>query len=226
MIVLVCLESPRPSQASLAALRLACAMGERVQVIAVSASGKAQNESCELARRTEGVGRVVQIVDKALCEADFLSVGRVLAEAARHLEASIVLVGEHSDDEGEGLVPAALAQHWHAPLLACVREVHLPSEAEAPWEIAVRASGHLCQVRSSTPLVLAVPPTFFAGSTPQATEAKQPVREFETLTLAQLGIDASVLVPRPDLLGPLVTHVAERVESKSFDEAAHRILRR
>ena len=225
MIVLVCLESPRPSQASLAALRLACAMGERVQVIVISAGGETRNESCEMASRTERVRRVVHLRDQALDETDFLSMGRVLAEAARHLEARVILLGEHSDDEGEGLVPAALAHHWNAPLLACVREVQAPSGDEAPWEVTVRASGSLCKVRSTPPLVLAVPAAF-AWATAQGTGGKQGLCEVETLSLAQLGIDASDLVPRPDLLGAFVALKGERVENKSFDEAAQLILRR
>ena len=224
MIVLVCLESPRPGQASLAALRLACAMGDTAKVIVISAGGEARNEACALACRTEGVARVVQLCDKELDEADFLSVGRVLAEAARHLEASIVLVGEHSDDEGEGLVPASLAHHWGAPLLARVREVQLPAKEEAPWEVTVRASGCLCKVRGTSPLVLAVPPAI-AGTSPQPTGKNQTACEIETLSLTQLGIDTSVLVPRPDLLGALVLLKSERVENKSFDEAAKIILR-
>jgi hypothetical protein len=50
--------------------------------------------------------------------------------------------------------------------------------------------------------------------------------EVETLSLAQLGIDASDLVPRPDLLGAFVSLKGERVENKPFDEAAQLILRR
>jgi electron transfer flavoprotein alpha/beta subunit len=198
-------------------------MGEKVQVIVISAGGEARSESCEMACRTERVRRVVHLRDQALDETDFLSTGRVLAEAARHLEARVVLLGEHSDDEGEGLVPAALAHHWHAPLLACVREVQPPSGDEVPWEVTVRASGSLCKVRSTPPLVLAVPPAF-AWAT--ATEGKQAMREVETLSLAQLGIEASDLVPRPDLLGALVAPKGERVENKSFEETAQLILRR
>lgn len=223
MIVLVCLESPRPSQASLAALRLACAMGESVRVIVISVGGEARNESCEMACRTERVRRVVHLCDQALDETDFLSTGRVLAEAARHLEARVVLLGEHSDDEGEGLVPAALAHHWHAPLLACVREVQPPSGDEAPWEVTVRTSGSLCKVRSTAPLVLAVPAALPWAT---ATGGKQAMREIEMLALSQLGIEASDLVPRPHLLGTLVALKAEKVENKSFDEAAQLLLRR
>jgi electron transfer flavoprotein alpha/beta subunit len=200
-------------------------MGERAQVIVISVGGEARNESCEMASRTDRVRRVVHLRDQALDETDFLSMGRVLAEAARHLEARVILLGEHSDDEGEGLVPAALAHHWHAPLLACVREVRAPSGDEAPWEVTVRTNGSLCKVKSTSPLVLAVPASF-AGATAQATGGKQSMCEVETLSLAQLEIDASDLVPRPDLLGAFVALKGERVENKSFDEDAQLILRR
>jgi electron transfer flavoprotein beta subunit len=225
VIVLVCLESPRPSQASLAALGLACTMGERAQVIVLSAGGGAENASCELARQAMAVRRIVQLRDSALDEADFLTLGMVFAEAARHLEARAVLLGEHSDDEGQGLVPAALAHHLRAPLLARVCGVQFSATNEDLLQVTVRASGCLCKVSSPPPLVLATPSVHTSAS-PQPTFGKNTSSRVETLSLAQLGLDASRLVPRPDLLGTLVPAKAERVEHKSFDEAAKILLQR
>ena len=225
MIVLVCLESRQPSQASRAALNLARRMGENAQVIMLSAGGAARSASCEFVRQIEFVRRIVQLRDSALDEADFLTLGMVLAEAARHLEARVVLVGEHSDDEGQGLVPASIAHHLRAPLLAQVREVQFSTTDEDVLHVTVRAGGRLCKIRSPLPLVLATPPAL-AGASSQPDQGQRSSATVETLTLVRLGIDASRLVPRPDLLGALVPVQAELVQHKSFDEAAQILLRR
>jgi len=225
MIVLVCLESPRPSQASRAALNLACSLGDHAQVIVVSAGGDAENASCELARQSMAVQRIVQLRDPALDGADFLTLGMVLAEVARHLEARVILVGEHSDDEGQGLVPAALAHHLRAPLLARVHGVEFSATNEEVLQVTVRASGCLCKVSSALPIVLATSSTP-ASANPQPTlGSKSTSPTVETRSLSQLGIDHSRLVPRPDLLGARVPAKADTVEHKSFDEAAQILLR-
>jgi electron transfer flavoprotein alpha/beta subunit len=225
MIVLVCLESPRPSQASRAALNLACSLGENAQVIVLSAGGGAENASCELARQSMAVRRIVQLRDTALDGADFLTLGMVLAEAAKHLEARVILVGEHSDEEGQGLVPAALAHHLCAPLLARVHGVELSATNEEVLQVTVRASGCLCKVSSALPIVLATSSTTASASPQPALGGMSTSPTVETLSLSQLGLDHSRLVPRPDLLGARVPAKTDIVEYKSFDEAAQLLLR-
>ena len=157
MIVLVCLESPAPSRASRAALDLACTLAADAQVVAVSAGGSAASKSLDLARRRSPVSRVLHIEDPALDQADFLTTGMVLAEAARHLEAGLVIAGERSDHEGQGLVPAAIAHHLHAHLVSRVQSVRLAATPDTV-EVTLRAGGTICTLACPMPLVLTTSP--------------------------------------------------------------------
>lgn len=230
MIVLVCLESPTPSLASRAALRLACSLGEETEVVVLTVGSETKGASIELARPSAAVRRIIRLQDTAFSKADFLTLGMILAEAARYLEARVVFAGEHSDSEGQGIVPAALAHHLRAPLFARVHSVHLPAAQNGKFEnleilqMTVRSGGRLCKVTSPLPVVLTTSPSH--TSDPQPLEVRNPAPALEVLSLAQLGVDASRLVPRPDLLGTFAPAPAEIVQHKSFDEAARILLRR
>lgn len=200
MNILVCLETPSPGRASRAALDLACAMGPPARIIALSAGGPTAGEAIDLARTRPAVSRVLHIGTSTLDQTDFLTMGMVLAEAARHLEATLVLTGEASETEGQGLVPAALAHHLRAPLLARVQSFR-PTGAPDVLEVTVRAGGLLCRLACPLPLVLSIPPDTIAPPVAQA----PPQLPVEVLPLPQLGLDASRLVPRPDLLGPMIS---------------------
>jgi electron transfer flavoprotein beta subunit len=205
-------------------LRLAHALGDQAEIVVLSAGGAPNNASLELARQAEGVRRIVHLQDPALSKPDFLTLGVVLAEAARHLEACVVFAGEYSEGEGLGMVPAALAHHLGAPFFARVQSVAFPPTEGSGLLMTIRSGGRLCRVTSPVPAVLTTPfSPGDAGEIPKQSRQSPPV--VETLSLAQLGVDASRLVPRPDLLGTLVPAHAEIVRSKSFDEAARMLLR-
>ena len=220
MIVLVCLESPAPGRASRAAIDLACTLAGGAQVMAISAGGPASSASLALARAHASVARVLHLDEPALDKADFLTVGMVLAEAARHLQADLIIAGERSDDEGQGLVPAALAHHLKVPLISRVQAVRLSATAETV-EVTTRAGGQLCTLACPLPLVLSTTPSRASAAEPAM--ANRGV--VETLTLAQLGVDGSRLVPRPDLLGALVPAAAACARDMTFAQAAENLLR-
>jgi len=224
VIVLVCLESPSPSLASRAALRLAGGLGDQANVVVLSIGGEVEDPSFELARQNAAVRRIVHLQDSTFNGAGFFTLGMILAEAARHLEARVILAGEHSDGEGQGMVPAALAHHLKAPLFARVESVQLPTSDNEVLYLSLRSSGRLCKVASPPPVVLTTQPRPVGESSKSAAHTKSSLA-VETLSLAQLGIDASRLVPRPDLLGSLAPGPAAIVQHKSFDEAARMILR-
>ena len=227
MIVLVCLESPSPSLASREALRLACSLGEKAEVVVLSVGGDTEGASMELARQSAAVRRIIRLQNTAFNKADFLTLGMILAEAARYLAARVVFAGEHSDSEGQGMVPAALAHHLRVPLFARVQAVHLPAAQDENLEIlqmSIRSGGRLCRVTSPLPVVLTTQPSP-ASDHAQSAEVKNAAPTVEVLSLQQLGIDASRLVPRPDLLGTFVSAPADKVQHKSFDEAARILLR-
>jgi len=219
VIVLVCLESPAPGRASRTALDLACSLPGNAQIVALSAGGSAASQALELVSRWVRIRRLLHLEDPSLDQADFFTMGMVLAEAARHLEASLVFTGERSDDEGQGLVSAALAHHLRAPRIARVQAVRVSDSADTV-EVTLRAGGRLCALACHLPLVLTVPP-----ETSPIAPVDGEARPVETLPFAVLGLDPSRLVPRPDLLGTLVPAPAESLRTMSMDEAAAALAR-
>jgi electron transfer flavoprotein alpha/beta subunit len=160
---------------------------------------------------------VLHIEDPVLAGADVFTLGSVLAEAVRLLEAGLVVAGDRSDEEGQGLVPAALAHHWGAPLLSRVQAVTLP--AVDTIQVAVRSGGQLATLNCVPPLVLSISP---AAELRELTMGAS--RAPESLPLARLGLDASRLVPRPDLLGALVPGTAEMAATMAWDELPSALL--
>jgi len=220
VIVLVCLESAAPSLASQAALHLASTLGETSETVVLWASGERQDSALDWLRPCAAVRRIVHLQDGLLAKADFVTLGMILAETARHLKAMVILTGEHSDLEGQGMVPAALAHHLKAPYFARVERVELPSREEGPLLLTLRSGGRRCKVASPLPAVLAIPPS---GPLPPLEVGKR-VIDIELLTLAQVGLDASRIVPRPSLLGDHVPASAPAVCAITFDEAAKILL--
>ncbi len=221
MIVLVCLESPEPSRASHAALSLARQLAANAQIVALSAGGPVASASLELARQG-GVHRVIQFDEPALDRADFFTLGMVLAEAARHIEATLIIAGEHSDHEGQGLVPAALAHHLGSPIVTRVQNVEQSTAVDDAVVLTVRAGGRMNRIEMALPLVLSTSIAPYAA--PVASHSSRP--GVETITFAQLGLDHSRVVPRPDLLGTRVPLSAPPIQYKSFEEVAQILLRR
>jgi electron transfer flavoprotein beta subunit len=193
-----------------------------MRVAALCVGGGAECESIGQARRCGSVERVFHLDDSSLNKADFFTLGMVLAEAAQHLCAGLVITGESSDEEGQGLVPAALAHHLRAPLVSRVQGIRALESPPNCVEVSLRASGRLCRLQSPLPLIASVPPLGLPAGTAGETE----LRPIETLTLEQLGIDPSRLVFRPELLGIFVPGKPVPVQGGTFDEAADILLRR
>ena len=75
-----------------------------------------------------------------------------------------------------------------------------PAGSRDTVEVTLRAGGCICRVASPYPVVLTTEPR---SPAPPAREPGSPVA-VEPLSLAQIGLDPSRVVPRPDLLGTLV----------------------
>ncbi len=213
MILLVCLEAPAPSRASRTALDLASALASQAQVVTLTAAGPPASPSLALAGACAAVARVLHLDDPALASLDTVTLGAVLAEAGRLLEAGVILAGDRSDDEGQGLVPAAIAHHLGAPLLSRVQSLRLPTPDTI--EVTVRAGGQLLTMAAAPPVVLSVPP---AASLRELTMGAS--RAAEVLPLSRLGLDGTRLVPRPELYGALVPDQAEVAGEVSWDTLA------
>jgi electron transfer flavoprotein beta subunit len=223
VIVLVCLDAPNASRASLAALALAGRLGAQAQVFAFAVGGPSAVVGLDKAKTRPWVRRAIHLDEPLLAEADFLTLGMVLAEAARKLGAQLVLAGERSDDEGQGLVPAAIAHHLRAPLFARAQDLHMSSEGSV--EVTLRAGGLLCKVQSRLPTVISTPPRWESlPSAPWGEPARAPA--IERLTLADIGLEPSRVVPRPPLLGASEASDAVPGRLCSVEEAARILFRR
>jgi electron transfer flavoprotein beta subunit len=223
VIALVLLEPPEGSRASLAALDLAGGLHEDAQLWVLSAGGEAARGALGTVRHRPYITRVIHLDDPALGDADFLTLGSVLAEAAHRLQVQLILAGERSDDEGQGLVPASVAHHLRAPLLARARALRLL--APGKLEVTLRSGGTLCTVESELPSVVTTPPRPRVQDGPPAS---QPARScvIERLTLADLGLEQSLVVPRPALLGSLEASDIEPSRPHTVEDAARIILGR
>jgi electron transfer flavoprotein beta subunit len=200
MNTIACIASPHPSRACQAALAMACQLGDGVSITVLSAGPEPETTAFRDSRLIN-VTRAVHLCDPALANADAFVLGTVLAESARWLQGELIFAGTASDDEGRGLVPAMLAQHLGAHILSDVENVFFDG-AEPKEIIAVcHAGGQRLRLAFKLPVVLTVAPALPLSETPPAEPIAPP--QVEYLTLAQLGIEASQLVPMPDLLGSL-----------------------
>ncbi len=227
MNVLVCLELPKPSRSAQAALALAGNLADRARVAVVLVGSPAASATFDGVRRHSFVRRILNLEDPNLAEVDALTFGMVLAEAARQVDAAMVLMGERSDEEGTGLIPAALAHHLHATFLARATDVRLVDAKEEVAQVAVRVGGRIWRVEAPLPLVLTTPALARCGlPDPVDTHALPiPSAAVERWTLEQLSLDPSRLVPRSDLLGVLEPTSAAKIQAKSFEQAAEILLR-
>jgi electron transfer flavoprotein alpha/beta subunit len=221
MTALVCLETPQPGQAAKVAELLARKLAPDVQAVAVSAGGVAASATLAWALGRRSFRRVIHLDDSSLDKADFMTLGMVLAEVARHVGADVVIAGEHSDSEGQGLVAAALAHQLRAPIIARVQDLRL-AESDG-LEVVVRTGGRLYTLACGCPVVLTTGATYAGSVGPDDPTAAATV---ETISLAQLALDSSRLVPRPELLGSHLPVPAERVRQMTADEAARFLARR
>jgi len=192
-----------------------------VERIAVVVGGTCESETLRWALDRHTFSRILHIDEAALEKADHFTLGMVLAEVARQVGAGLVIAGETGEEEGQGLVPAALAQQWHAPLVARVREIR--GGADGELEIVVPAGGKTCTVGASLPVVIAALARFTDDAAP---DAAAPATRVEAMTLTQLGLDSSRLVPRPELLGAQASAPSSQPRQISLDEAARLLLRR
>jgi electron transfer flavoprotein alpha/beta subunit len=219
VIVLACLEPPKPGRAAKAADRLARKLGISAETVAVSAGGPRESESLAWAIDRRSFQRIIHLDDPALDKADFMTVATVLSEVARQIRADVIIAGEHSDGEGQGLVPAALAHQLQASFIARVLDARIADSGRL--EATVPAAGRLCTVDCPVPVVISTSVTLDDDRAP---DARNPASCAEPLSLAQLTLDPSRLVPRPELLGSLVPFPAELRRQMTPEQAARFIL--
>lgn len=196
MKVLVCLEGPQPGRASTTALALALALPAEAEITVLTAAAD-DNSAWRQERVPAGVTQLVRLIDPALDQGDFLTLGLALAMAARRIGAQLLLTGARADDEGLGAVPAALARHLDAPLLTRVDSVD-GSTADSVCA-TIRGGGLVRVMKIRLPAVLSVAALALMPTTPPP--ARATTTTIETWSLVDLGLDPAVILRRDDGLG-------------------------
>lgn len=141
-----------------------------------------------------GADRAIHIVDEALQGADLTLTAEVLAQTLVRIGFDLVIAGDVSTDGSAGLIPAMLAERLGVPSATGLGAVHLT-------DVQVRGEretdGGVYTVEATLPAVMSIterlPDPRLPGFKGIMSAKKKP---FETLTLAELGIDADADMPR------------------------------
>jgi electron transfer flavoprotein beta subunit len=201
------------------ALRLTEANGG--DVTAVSMGPEAEGTTAVRRALAMGAAGAVLVSDPALRGADALGTARVLAGAAGRAPFDLAIAGVESTDGYTGTVPVTVAELLGIPSVTAVRSLELSDDG-------VRIER---QTETGTEVVAAPLPSLVTV-TAGANEPRYPSlkgimaaksKPFETLTLADLGVDPAVVVPEQRVVE--VTDVPPKTAGRivGADEAIARI---
>ena len=134
-----------------------------------------------------GAASAVHIVDEALAGADLGVTARTLAAAITRTGFDLVITGNLSTDGAGGVLPAMLAEHLGVPQATALSSVEISAESVQ----GTRATDFgTARVTAELPAVIsiteALPDARFPNFKGIMAAKKKP---FETLTLADLGVD-------------------------------------
>lgn len=145
-----------------------------------------------------GADRAVHIVDEGLLGADLTLTAEVLASAIARVGFDLVVAGNLSTDGTAGMIPAMVAEHLRVPSLTNLTTLDL-----AATQVAGDRATETGSARVSAPLPAVVsiteafPDARFPNFKSIMAAKKKPT---ETLTLADLGVDAEAMTPRSIML--------------------------
>ncbi len=203
MKVVVCVESSALGRASRAAVAAALGLGPGASVTAVSAGATRDGQNSALAEtRRLGVDRTVQVLDRALADPDVLTLGRALAAALSRLGPDLILTGAQSDDEGSGVMAAAIAHHLDFVVITRAEDIAVDLEHPNTLLLTVRGGGSRRRLRVRLPAVVSIKEGVRRAPLPEKSGAIQDAPQ--VWTLADLGTSPTPLPPRPDTSGALV----------------------
>ncbi|WP_139417988.1 electron transfer flavoprotein subunit beta/FixA family protein [Agromyces laixinhei] len=163
-----------------------------------------------------GAAAAVQVADEALLGADVGLTAEVLAAALQRLEFDLVIAGNESTDGSGGVLPAMLAEMLDVPNATSLNTVEI-TEAEVRGE---RASDHgTMAVTATLPAVVSIterlPDARFPNFKGIMAAKKKP---FETLSLADLGIDAETTDASRSIVISLAEKPPRAAGTKIVDE--------
>lgn len=169
-----------------------------------------------------GADRAVHVADPALTGADLGLTAEALAAALKRLSPDLVVAGNVSTDGAGGVIPPMVAERLGIAHVSALDSVEL-AEGNVRGERAADA-GRM-RVEASLPAVISIteqlPDPRFASLKGIMAAKKKP---YETLTLADLAIDADALVPR-SIMVAVSEHPPRGAGMKVVDEgdAAERL---
>jgi electron transfer flavoprotein beta subunit len=135
-----------------------------------------------------GADRAVLVTDSAAAGGDLLATSKVLAAALEREEADIVLFGQQAEDADGAVLWAAVAERLRRPVVSQAAEVTL---AGGSVRVKRQTEFGYDVIEASLPAVLAVSDAINEPRYPSLKGimgAKK--KPFETLALADLGVDA------------------------------------
>ncbi len=171
--------------------------GELGGQVTAAALGPASREDRVLAMALRaGCDRAVRAWDAETAELDYLGVAKVLAAVTERVGFDLVIVGDRSQDEGQGATGPAVAQLLGVPHLGRLVDVRGDDGAVVATQ---RAAGKLYELRSGFPAVLCVARL---PSDRSPTGESVPGRgSIEELDLEELGLDPRALAHRRRFVG-------------------------
>lgn len=204
-----------PGRCDREALALAAAM-PGAEVVAIAAGPETVRPVLQAALAA-GARRALRVSCEVLGTMDFHGRGEMLAAAARHLGADLVLCGALGDDEGLGAVPASLARHMGATQVAAIDEL---SPAPEPGHVlcTVRCGGRKRRLRVRLPALLTVLRARPLAEPEPPTPVPRADGTVEILTLGELGLNEARLRRRDDLLGTREEPARDHLVVRSIPE--------
>ncbi|MCD5348214.1 electron transfer flavoprotein subunit beta/FixA family protein [Agromyces sp. S2-1-8] len=187
--------------------------GTEVVVLSMSPESAAATVRKGLAM---GASSAVQVVDDALAGADLGLTAEVLAAAVQRIGYDLVIAGNESTDGSGGVVPAMIAELLDVPNATSLNSVEI-ADGEVRGE---RASDHgTMQVTAALPAVISIterlPDARFPNFKGIMAAKKKP---FETLSLADLGVDAETTEASRSIMISLAEKPPRTAGTKIVDE--------
>ncbi|MFF2493608.1 electron transfer flavoprotein subunit beta/FixA family protein [Agromyces sp. NPDC058064] len=187
--------------------------GTEVVVLSMSPESAAATVRKGLAM---GASSAVQLVDEALVGADLGLTAEALAATLQHIGYDLVIAGNESTDGSGGVLPAMIAELLDVPNATSLNTVEI-ADGEVRGE---RASDHgTMQVTASLPAVVSIterlPDARFPNFKGIMAAKKKP---FETLSLAEVGVDADTVEASRSIMISLAEKPPRTAGTKIVDE--------
>jgi electron transfer flavoprotein alpha/beta subunit len=165
------------------------------------AAGPLERERPHLAHAlARGADRAICVSHPLLDVVDYHGVARVLAGAVRHAGFELVLVGDRSQDEAEGAVGPAVAEHLTIPHVSAARAVALDPPGHVRFDR--RADAARRTLRLALPALVTVSRGLTSSPSPgKRAGDKEREARIEALDLEALGIRPPELKYRDRCLG-------------------------